>query len=53
MSSTIRSQELIKETGRIVISHMSRYAHKSHDEIQRYMDKADIIVAYDGMELEI
>ncbi len=53
MSATIRSQELIKETGKIAISHISRYAHKPHEEIQKYLNKADIIVAYDGMELKI
>ena len=53
MASTIRSLELIKESGKIAISHMSCYSQKSHNEIQAYMDRAGVIVASDAMELEI
>ena len=53
ISATMRSCELLKPEGKIAISHMSRYAHKSHDELQKCMDDANIIVAYDGMELEL
>lgn len=53
MSNTIRSQELLKENGKIMISHMSRYAHKEHDELQKQLDDVGVLVAYDEMEIEL
>lgn len=53
MAETIRSGGMLKENGKIVISHMSKYAHKSHDELKECMSKYNIEVAYDGMEIEI
>ncbi|MCR4718274.1 MAG: hypothetical protein K5768_01430 [Firmicutes bacterium] len=53
MSETMRSCGLLKPEGKIAMSHMSRYAHKSHSELQKSMAETNIIVAYDGMELEL
>lgn len=53
MAATIRSQNLLKENGRIIISHMSRYAHKPHEVLTKDMKNYEIEVAYDGLELEI
>ena len=53
MAETIRSGGMLKENGKIVISHMARYAHKSHEELKAYMDKYNIEVAYDGMDMEV
>lgn len=52
MADTIRSQELLKENGKIIISHMSRYAHKEHEEVVKQLAPANIDVAYDGLEIE-
>ncbi len=52
MSNTIKSQNLLKENGKIMISHMSRYAHKEHNELQKQLDDVGIMVAYDGLEIE-
>lgn len=53
MAETIRSGGMLKENGKIVISHMAKYAHKTHEELKEYMDKYNIEVTYDGMEMEI
>lgn len=53
MTYTIRSQELLKDNGKIYISHMSRYAHKSHDELCEQLADVGVQVAYDGLEIEV
>lgn len=53
MTNTIKSQQLLKENGKVMISHMSRYAHKEHSELQKQLDDVGVIVAYDDMEIEI
>lgn len=53
MTNTIKSQQLLKEGGKVMISHMSRYAHKEHDELQKQLDDVGVLVAYDEMEIEL
>ena len=51
MSATFRKLKLLNEGGKIMISHMSRQAHKSHDELGAYLEKYDITAAFDGLEI--
>lgn len=53
MAETMRKCGMLKENGKIVISHISKYAHKSHEELKEYMSNFNIEVAYDGMEMEL
>ena len=52
IAATIRNVDILKENGKIMISHMSRYSHKEHDELQKKLDEFDVVAAYDGMEIE-
>ncbi|MBO5059459.1 MAG: MBL fold metallo-hydrolase [Clostridia bacterium] len=50
--ATMKREEIIKPGGKLMISHMSKYAHGTHEELQKLMDEIGVIVAYDGMEIE-
>lgn len=49
----IHSQKLLKQNGRIFISHISRYSHKSHEELCRQLANVNVEVAFDGLEIEL
>ena len=51
MSAAFRQLKLLNDGGKIMISHMSRYAHESHDKLNAYLEKYDIGAASDGMEI--
>ena len=51
MSAAFRKLKLLNEGGKIMISHMSRQAHKSHDELSAYLEKYNITAAFDGMKI--
>lgn len=51
MSATFRQLKLLNDGGKMMISHMSRQAHKSHDELGAYLKKYDITAAFDGLEI--
>lgn len=47
-------QSSLKEyIGQFCISHLARTLHESHDEVSAKMEKQNIIVAYDGLEINI
>lgn len=49
ISAAIRECGLLKENGKIIISHMSKYSHDKHEALTEQMNKIGITVAYDGM----
>lgn len=53
IAGVIRSSQLLKDGGKIMISHMSRYSHEEHDKLQKQLDKDGILAAYDELEMEI
>ena len=54
MNMIIEIQKSLKESvGKFYISHMARTLHTDHDTLSAAMDKYDIGVAYDGMEIII
>lgn len=54
MNMIIEIQKSLKESvGKFYISHMAKTLHTDHDTLSDAMDKYDIGVAYDGMEINI
>lgn len=49
ISAAIRECSMLKENGKIIISHMSKYSHDEHEILTDQMNKMGITVAYDGM----
>jgi phosphoribosyl 1,2-cyclic phosphodiesterase len=53
MVEVFRKQNVLKEGGRVMISHLSRGAHGTHEEVAERMSRTDVGVAYDGCVVEI
>lgn len=53
MAESIRKQGILTPGGKIIISHISRRAQEKHELLVKRMEKADILVAYDGLCMEI
>ncbi len=53
LAEAMRQNDVIKPTGRIMISHMSCFAHEKHEQIVERMKKHKIEVAYDGLKVII
>ena len=53
MAAIFRGVRMIKPGGRIVMCHMSRDCHDSHDVLSARMKKEGIVVAYDSMTLTL
>lgn len=53
MCGTIGRCGLMKDGGRIMISHMSKYSQYGHEELTARLEKYDITPAYDGLEVEV
>ena len=45
-------KHMLNENGKIMITHLSKYSHASHDEICKELEPFGIGVAYDGLEIE-
>lgn len=53
IAGVIKNCGLLKDGGKIMISHMSRYSHEEHGKLQKQLDKDGIVAAYDELEIEI
>jgi phosphoribosyl 1,2-cyclic phosphate phosphodiesterase len=51
MVATIKALHILKPGGQIIISHLSKYAHKTHDALQKEMEAYGVLVAYDGFKI--
>ena len=53
MLQTARSQKALKEGGKAVGTHFSKYEHKCHEKLSERLEQLGMLAAYDGMEIEI
>lgn len=53
MVEAFKKSNIIKETGKVYVTHLARSAHKSHAQLQADMTPYGIQVAYDGMVVNL
>ena len=53
MSESIRKEGMLKDGGKIFISHLSRYSHGTQQDVEKRLKPSDIKVAYDNLEVII
>ena len=53
MEASFRTQNVIAEDGKFVLSHLARTLHKPHEETAELLGKEGYIVAFDGMDLTV
>lgn len=51
MVEEINAKELMKEGGKLIVSHMARTLHKSHEDTAEILEKINMITAFDGMKV--
>ena len=51
MEASFRTENVIAQDGKLVLSHLARTLHKPHEETAALLGKEGYIVAFDGMEL--
>jgi len=49
----LNDNSVMKAEGRIVVTHFSHNAHLLHEDLVRIFDPNGIIVAFDGMQLDL
>jgi len=53
LAGALRAYKVLKPEGRIYVSHIAATLHKSHKELQTQLNEIDVIVAQDGLCIEI
>ena len=53
MEASFRTENVIAQDGKLVLSHLARTLHKPHEETAELLGKEGYIVAFDGMELTV
>ncbi len=53
MEASFKTENVIAQDGKLVLSHLARTLHKPHEETVELLKSDGYIVAYDGMELEV
>ena len=53
MIAEIKEKEILQDGGKMIATHMARTLHKSHEDTAECLKEMDMIVAYDGMNVEI
>ena len=53
MSESIRKSGMLKDGGKIFISHLSLYSHGSQQDVEKRLQQSDIKVAYDNLDVII
>ena len=53
MEASFRTENVIAENGKIVLSHIARTLHKPHEQTAALLEKEGYIVAFDGMKLNV
>jgi len=53
MTQTFRTQNILNDNAKIIVSHMARTLHTPHAQLVKRLEPLNIIPAFDGMEIEI
>ena len=53
LADAMRQNHVLKENGRIMISHLSRLAHETQDRVEARMQGSQIAVARDGLRIQV
>lgn len=53
MTAAFREQGMLAPGGKVMISHMSRYSQREHQDLAAYLEPLGILPAYDGLRVEI
>ncbi|MCR8643398.1 MBL fold metallo-hydrolase [Paenibacillus sp. N1-5-1-14] len=48
----LMEQDVMKANGKVVVTHFSHNAHLLHDDLVQIFEPNDVIVAYDGMQID-
>ena len=51
MNQTLKNREILKPDAKIILTHMARTLHPSHDQLEKKLLPEGLIPAYDGMSI--